>query len=379
MNKLSSHLTVPSSMMSVDVDSLERVVKSLPSLLSLTFNGSWLNAWDVFERCLASQPRIRSLSFGPATNVTVFEPRSPTKAHTTLVPLHEFSWMKAFWREVDNQRYNRYWQKKDLQDVFAKESAFLSSYLLRINGSVRKLALSMESTQVSSMAALPWSALQDLSIRGRYLDLAQAKSLPTLLSSLSHMRRLSVTICRKAEVGRAPILARHPAPSTVMHGLRSLTVAFPDPGDDIFAIDTTDLLHLSLRDNPRYYHRFNKHVPYCRFWDMPILTSSECLIILRRMSCPRLTSLELVYLADPAGSDDELLEYVVEAYPNLSHLELHRYRADRTETVDHVGSWCSQVVRTHTHTHALFSSDPHCSPRCSPAISPHRLSQPGLP
>ena len=50
-----------------------------------------------------------------------------------------------------------------------------------------------------------------------------------------------------------------------------------------------------------------------------------------------LTSLELVYLADQAGSDDDLLEYVTHTYPRLTHLELHRYRANREEVVDHVG------------------------------------------
>ena len=47
--------------------------------------------------------------------------------------------------------------------------------------------------------------------------------------------------------------------------------------------------------------------------------------------------MELVYEAPEAGSDDELLTYVAEAYPRLSHLEVHRYRKDRAEHVQHVG------------------------------------------
>lgn len=54
------------------------------------------------------------------------------------------------------------------------------------------------------------------------------------------------------------------------------------------------------------------------------------------MNAPHLSSLELVYRVDSADLDDELLQYIVEAYPELSHLEVHRYRADRTEEVNHV-------------------------------------------
>ena len=67
-----------------------------------------------------------------------------------------------------------------------------------------------------------------------------------------------------------------------------------------------------------------------------MLSSAECLSILKRMNMPLLRTLELVYLADTAGSDDELIEYVVDSYPHLSHLELHRYRSNREEEVEHV-------------------------------------------
>ncbi|TFK80275.1 hypothetical protein K466DRAFT_504194, partial [Polyporus arcularius HHB13444] len=37
-----------------------------------------------------------------------------------------------------------------------------------------------------------------------------------------------------------------------------------------------------------------------------------------------------------AGADDDLLQYVATTFPALAHLELHRYRADRDEEVDHI-------------------------------------------
>ena len=58
------------------------------------------------------------------------------------------------------------------------------------------------------------------------------------------------------------------------------------------------------------------------------------------MELPHLSSLELVYLVDEGCSDDDLLQYVAASYPDLSHLEIHRYRADRTEQVDYVSTVC---------------------------------------
>ena len=121
------------------------------------------------------------------------------------------------------------------------------------------------------------------------------------------------------------------------------------------------LLHLSLRDCPRFYHFLKQRVPYNGYWAMPILSPSECLSILKRTQAPQLSSLELVYMVDIAGSDDELLEYVVEAYPRLSYLELHRYRRDRSEQVDYVSCyispWCvdANTCPLHRLTSPVFS------------------------
>ncbi|KAI1792790.1 hypothetical protein LXA43DRAFT_1093429 [Ganoderma leucocontextum] len=46
------------------------------------------------------------------------------------------------------------------------------------------------------------------------------------------------------------------------------------------------------------------------------------------MALPLLTSLELVYIAMGADSDHELISYIVDAFPRLKHLEIHRYRGN---------------------------------------------------
>ena len=115
--------------------------------------------------------------------------------------------------------------------------------------------------------------------------------------------------------------------------LRSLSLAYPDPADNIFRANVTALTHLSLSDYPRYYY----HVAFTLVsdsYDAPILTSSECLSILQRMNLPALESLALSYVVDEA--DEDLLRYISETFLQLRTLEIHRYRKDREAVVQYV-------------------------------------------
>nr|VWP01968.1 Ubiquitin-like modifier-activating enzyme ATG7 (ATG12-activating enzyme E1 ATG7) (Autophagy-related protein 7) [Ganoderma boninense] len=139
---------------------------------------------------------------------------------------------------------------------------------------------------------------------------------------------------------------REPSPIPFLSDLRSLVIAYPDPEDGIFSLNLPNLTHLSLRDQPRVYHRLTADDiaipdgPYGGSWPAPLLSSGELLSILRRMDLSRLTSLELVYMAHQPGQDDVLLSYIPESLPQLQHLELHRYRGVRSQMrrvrVDHM-------------------------------------------
>ena len=328
------------------LETFKRLIVSLPALTSLTFDGDFYITWDFLAACL-THPRIQSLAFEIQTRFS--NARPPSSTNDTLVSLQSFSCKRKFWREVSHlMPRNRHSKPGNLNEVVSREATALSPLVLGMHETVRQLTLSMESAPIASMTDLSWPELRDLSIEGRYLTQSQAESLPSLLSALPQLSSLSILICRHRDLGRAPILGRQPSPATCLSGLRALTVAFPDPQDDIFSIDTIDLRHLSLRDCPRYYHRLNKRAPYCQYWDTPILSSSECLSILQRIDAPRLTTLELVYLVETNDGDDDLLEYVASSYPNLSHLEVHRYRANRADKVDCVSTvqrlTCSQML-----------------------------------
>ncbi|RPD61781.1 hypothetical protein L227DRAFT_610231 [Lentinus tigrinus ALCF2SS1-6] len=217
------------------------------------------------------------------------------------------------------------------------------------------------------MATLSWPRLRSLSLSGHYLTSDQAESLPVLLSSLPHLQTLSLLIAREDSVSRAPVLGHHASPSTVLSGLHSLTLAYPDPEDSIFSVDTTALRHLSLRDWPRHYTYFTFENDYTSSWASPILSSDECLSILQRMDLPQITSLELVYEVQGPGSDDNLLSYVAHTLPKLSYFELHRYRANSRDPLDymHVVELAAAAA-PHAHVMRLnldFPEDhgPHCS------------------
>ncbi len=222
--------------------------------------------------------------------------------------------------------------------MVAHESHCLSDLVLTMNKTLTRLSLPMESAPILKMARVPWPKLRELTVDGVYWTPEQIHSLPVLLCALPRLEKLSVCISRGEadEGGRPPILGQHTTPRTVLSGMRSLTVAYPNPDDDIFVIDTSYLSHLSICDWPRHYNTLAYQRRYSPPYCYPILSSSECLTILRRMDLPELSSLELVYLADHAGADDELLQYITGTFFELSRLELHRYRADRKEEVDYV-------------------------------------------
>ena len=317
---------------SVAVRLFVTALKRLPNLVAIVFEAGFCTPIDVVE-CLIVHPHITSISFtAMADALSVWNP--PPTLDTTMgesFPLTKFSYIVPSWREQTFE-----FESHRADALLKREEQWLSAIVPKAASTLKHLDIPMETSPMLHMAKLSWPELQDLSISGRYANADQKEALPLFLSSLTRLRKLSVTICRCGLPLRPPILGFDTTSHITFDGLRSLTVAYPDPDDRIFSIDASHLRHLSLRDSPRYYHDCSKNPQAWSTFVTPILQSAECLSILRRMDMPRLSSLELVYLADTAGSDDELLSYVTHTYPHLSHLQLHRYRANREEAVDYV-------------------------------------------
>ena len=315
------------------------LLDSFPSLKSISFQEIHGLSWAVLRGCL-SYPRINFISFANRAELTATDGFPiDDEASNISISLGTFSYDVRLWRgKYYSQGRHIVPSYHRFQLAVTRESQCLRDLVPRMNNTLRQLSLPMESAPLLQMANVPWPNLRELSIGGQHWTSERVELLPTFLATLPSLDKLTVRICFEAEVipgwERAPILGKQPTPQSTLSGMRSLTVAYPDPNDHIFLIDTSTLRHLSICDWPRHYnilqHRFS---PPCGY---PILSSAECLAVLQRTDLPELSSPELVYQADKAGSDDDLLQYVASKLCNLAHLELHRYRADREEDVDHV-------------------------------------------
>lgn len=296
-----------------------------PAVQSVTFEKAPGGVpWLAIKRCL-DIPTLTSLSF--SEDAMWMHGASPTPSD--LMPygrqLTKFAYTPSQWRETERQM-----RRMTLPQTYTLESNYLRAFVLSMSESAESLTLPVETAPLTEMAAMDWPRLRMLSLVGRYTHPDQCRAISLLLSRAPNMHSLSIQVMQR-EGTRRPLLLQT-APENGYH-LRSLKVSYPNPDDPIFSCIGDDLTSLALRDSPRHYYQDRYHSAYLLAMS-PILTSSECLAILKRISGPRLSVLELVYEADAA--EDELLQYLPQAFPLLQELELHRYRASPDEDVPHV-------------------------------------------
>ena len=178
---------------------------------------------------------------------------------------------------------------------------------------------------------------------GEPKDLGFLRDLLTAISPMLSFLSLEMYACQEITSRFRLFDSQTPGSNPPQFQLRSLTLAYPDPDDAIFDSSGTQLVHLGLCDFPRFYYQRASELARDA-WSAPILSSAECLSILRRMQLPQLTSLALVYIHD--RSEDDLLSFLTQsqALPHLSHLELHRYRTSYPGTVPYVRTLQSFTV-----------------------------------
>ncbi len=370
--------------------------------------------WAILKACLLL-PHLASLSVHLGLYTLSTPPFPQDDVAITPISLKHFSYATTMWREkMNGVEYVRGGPSlKVMRADYDFECECLSGIVLRLNDTVTSLSLPIESAPILAMAELPWPHLRDLSLHGRLIDAVHATSLQHLLQSLWSLRKLSILAGRFSHrpvrhpilpgssippsgplqrmkstpalppldsssvrssavsnmVDPPALLEREPSPFPLLQELRSLTIAYPDPEDGLFSLSLPHLIHLSLRDQPRVYHRLTGNDtppiadgPYGGTWPAPLLSPEECLSILRRMDLSSLTSLELAYMASTSSSDDDLLSYIAESVPHLEHLELHRYRGvkprTRTAQVDHVRPPISLSV---TRAYSLLGLQHRCT------------------
>ncbi|EIW53500.1 uncharacterized protein TRAVEDRAFT_31624, partial [Trametes versicolor FP-101664 SS1] len=277
--------------------------------------------WYAIKKCL-DHPTVTSISIGENSTWMCAPPPIPSDIPPHGCRLTHLSYTSSQWRETESVEH-----RTDLRPIYALESSYLRALVLAMPNTAESLTLPAETAPLVEMANMDWPRLHTLSLIGRYTHPDQSDIIPLLLLRMPNLRSLSINVMQCKGMWRPRLLRGLPDTS---YSLRSLTVSYPAPDDPIFSYVGDGLTSLSLRDSPRYY--FQKRYGYRILPAIfPILSASECLVILKRLSAPQLSVLELVYQADTA--EDELLQYLPKAFPLLQELELHRYKALPEENV----------------------------------------------
>ena len=322
-------------------DACISVVVLLPSLNSISFQmrGNGIR-WAVLERCF-QLCHLATLTFEQPGGFTGIDPYPFKDLATIARSLKKLSYAAYEWRDLP-RRDTPYRVLMEYPDEIALEKKCMAALVLGIHLTLESLCIPWETAPLTEMSQSSWPRLQQLSLRGIHRSREELAPLCQLIVALSsNLSDLCVEICPTKKLGGRLHLfekqgsGRPDSHPLLLPQLRSLVLAYPDPGDFIFDAVGTQLTHLSISDFPRfYYHRSSDHVKGIRA--APILLSSECLTILKRMSLRHLTRLALVYIWDEA--EDDLLTHITQgdSIPQLSHLELHRHRQSRYDIVPHV-------------------------------------------
>ncbi|KAI0761617.1 hypothetical protein BD413DRAFT_241782 [Trametes elegans] len=218
------------------------------------------------------------------------------------------------------------------------EQQLSASVVEQASTSLESVALSSEAAPSLEQFRRPWPNLRELTLQGERRRSPTPIS-PPIVSLFTGMPRLHVLVLEFAlppGSGReciwpANIDAHFPWPE-----LRTLSVAYPHPDDQIYSHLPVTLRSLTLRCYPRHYvHQLWPNLgstSEALRWQSPILASSELLKLLRSARSPHVTDLDIEYQQD--DQEMALLEFLPLAYPNLTQLTLHRYRAPDSADID---------------------------------------------
>ncbi|KAH9930631.1 uncharacterized protein B0H18DRAFT_930243 [Fomitopsis serialis] len=207
------------------------------------------------------------------------------------------------------------------------ETAALSTVLGVLCETLETLDLASEPAPLSALSQLRWPRLRKLVYRGTPWHTLAAPLIslhPGMQDLQTFSLKLDVTPGTIPQVlWPAGYEGSFPWPE-----LECLVVSFPDPRDEVYDHLPSSLRALSLRCWP-HLHVQKQPSDIDPAHDRPdhraLLSSSAILSILRRCSSLDLDHLEIEYRAD--DKDDALLRHIVQAFPHLTSLKIHRYRS----------------------------------------------------
>ncbi|KAI0632942.1 hypothetical protein C8Q77DRAFT_1120582 [Trametes polyzona] len=330
----------------------------LPGLQSVAFDSPADGVpWSAIKLC-QSYANIKIILFNPSARFIHLAPY-PQDVSSTVLTFEVLSYPSFLKIPLPGTFGVKPTTRNKLR---ALESACLYPLVLGMHETARSLTLPLETAPISGMADVDWPCLQTLELGGSApsdADQVIPAYLPSMLRRMRSLRHFALKAALpRSTTHRYWILGSQSSPDLELRDLRTLVLSHPEPDDSIFSMRMPNLVHLSLRDWPRHYDYVALsyyHVDH----RSPLLSATEMLSILNRLHVPELRTFELVYHADEA--DDDLLRLVVEAFPKLRHLEIHRYRQTRHSSVDygHIARILSSVKSLATlRLHLDFEDDP---------------------
>ncbi|PIL28093.1 hypothetical protein GSI_09744 [Ganoderma sinense ZZ0214-1] len=305
--------------------------------------------WDSIAAIL-SAPQLRSFTLG----AFLLSPREAPLDRTctdALAPITTF-------------RFEQPALHASLLDYPAQQNT-LAFVLPRLHSFLESLHLPSEVAPVAVLSQTQWPRLRELSLTGEFdPSVGYPTPLASLFSGMSGLHILNLTLALPRGVSRKRLMLWPEGYESrlLWPDLESLTLSYPDPEDHIFAHLPPSLRRLSLRCTPHHCLHLWEQFDY-RYYDSPILYSSEMLEILTRISTPLLDRLQLEYLVDSA--EDDLLRCIVDKFPNVRFLEVQRFQTSRCESVP-----VATVAQRLSGLHSLHTLRAHLQPARS--IPVHR-------
>ncbi|KAI0328301.1 hypothetical protein GY45DRAFT_1017639 [Cubamyces sp. BRFM 1775] len=301
--------------------SLTEFLNDLPLLHAITFKYTYSCGvpWKLLES-MFSVPRLRS--FQLLDRIPRDEP-VPDDLWFSIAPkLEHFCYIDP----RDYRAHPRY---------TAVEVALLLSVVTQASDSLRTLTMSAEAApSLKVFSQLMWPHLRELRLKGERPQGWQAPIVP----ALAGLRALDTLVLEFAlPLGTKPQLLWQEEIETALPwpALKTFSVTYPHPDDEIYSHLPSTLRTLALRCWPRHYiirEWSDISMEDTLRWHSPVLRASELLSICRRIQSDHMADLDIEYEQDQ--QEEELLHFLPYAYPKLTKLTLHRYRLPEEGDID---------------------------------------------
>ncbi|KAH9831538.1 uncharacterized protein C8Q71DRAFT_290278 [Rhodofomes roseus] len=308
----------------MDPEFLRTTLRAMPRLQSISLDlmcrESHGLGWDSLAAIL-STPQLRSFTLAQF----MFSPRHSltTDSVEFLAPLTTF-------------RHEQRVLRDELRRFLSQEAA-LGVVIEKLRHTLECLLLASEVAPFRTLMANQWLCLKELHLIGDFYPSPDSRiPFVTLFAEMPKLRVLKLELALHEGVDRQNLQlwpfddeARFPWPDLI-----DLVVSFPSPEDRIYSHLPRSMRLLSLQCTPHHYI-YSWKLHGLQHLHSPILYATEMLEILANVDAPDLDELRLEYRADAA--EDELLACVAQRFPQLTSLEMHRFRSSAGSSVTATG------------------------------------------